>query len=284
MTSSPLYGLYLTGGQSSRMGSPKWALDHLQGQRFVDHSTEQLAHLTEQVYLSTASPLDSLNPLSLEQICDDQYDTVDLGPLGGLLAAHRAHPEASWLVLACDLPAVSSSDLALLLAAATDTDDAVAFRNPIDGVPEATAALYRPSALRQLEEYLTLGHRCARKFLDALMLRAIDAPSPYMLQNTNYPADYQEWRARAEAQYALKSAQITVEFYAKLKQDAQTNQASVNTSSYTIAGLWEECRFRYNLSLKQPSVKPAVNNNFVEWNHPLNDGDLIAFMPPFAGG
>ena len=44
-----------------------------------------------------------------------------------------------------------------------------------------------------------------------------------------------------------------------------------------------------SLKLKYPSLagykyKVAVNQKIVEGEHPLADGDEVAFLPPFAGG
>jgi len=275
----PLYGLYLAGGQSSRMGSPKWALNHSAGVSFLDHATEQLEKLCEQVFVSTAS---HLSDISYEQICDDNSGTSNLGPLGGLLAAHLAHPETDWLVLACDLPAMHASELTQLL---NQEGEIVAFANPIDGVPEATATLYRALALKKLKAHLTKGtNRCMRAFLESHNLTTLDCPNYYALQNVNYPADYAEWQQRVAKDYNTPELSLSIEYYAKLKQDAGFEKSRITTRSITIAGLWEECRFKHGLSLKLPSVKPAVNNAFVNWDYKLQSNDLVAFMPPFAGG
>ena len=272
-------GLYLAGGRSSRMGSPKWALTHADGTSFIDYAVTELHTHCGEVYISTATH----NPeIPYPQICDDVSGTTNLGPLGGLLAAHKHDPTASWLLLACDLPAMSAENLAPLLKA---EGDIIAYSNPIDGVAEATATLYHPSALSKLKEHLTEGsNHCMRHFLDTQNTTVLPAPSYYALQNVNYPADYTEFLRRAEANYKTPQLRITIDYYAKLKQDAGIDKMELTTNSLTVAGLFEECRFKHRLSLKLPSVKPAANNAFVDWDYKLQDGDLIAFMPPFAGG
>jgi len=275
----PLYGLYLAGGMSSRMGSPKWALTHANGTTFLDNAITQLSELCEEVFVSTAT---ENSDIPFSQICDDTAGTTNLGPLGGLLAAHKAHPGASWLVLACDLPAMNAPALKQLLST---SGEIVAFANPIDGVPEASATLYRPDSLKNLELHLTTGtNRCMRNFLESGNLTTLSCPNYYSLQNVNYPADYAEWQKRIARNYDTPELSITVEYYAKLKQDAGMDKTTVTTQSISIAGLWEECRFKHNLSLKLPSVKPAANNIFVDWAYELKPNDTIAFMPPFAGG
>lgn len=258
------------------MGSPKWGLAHLDGKSYLQHGHEVLDTICECVAISTTH---KIAEIPYAQV----HDLDEVGPLGGLLAAHQSAPEASWLVLACDLPAVRTQDLELLLELA-GTGEAVAFANPIDGVAEATVTLYHASALRKLADHLSSGQRCARKFLDTLDLVTVPAPNPHTLQNVNYPADYREWQERARLGYQTPEINLCIEFYAKLRQEANLEHVEITTHSITVAGVWEECRLAYNLSLKQASVKPAVNNAFTPWEHELSEGDLVAFMPPFAGG
>lgn len=272
----PLYGLYLAGGKSSRMGTPKWALEHLHGQSFLEAGVECLGHVCDKVYVSTA---EENAEIPYPQIIDGE----EIGPLGGILAAHQAYPEASWLVLACDLPAVKGADLRLLIDHAGEAET-VAFLNPIDDVPEATATYYTPAGLEHISEAVSQGQRCMRHALEETVCKTLPAPSPYTLQNVNYPADYTEWQKRAHADYTVKEKRVSLEYYAQLKADAGIEKTTLQTPSYTIAGLWEECRLAHQLSLKQPSVKPAVNNAFVPWDYEVEEGGLIAFMPPFAGG
>lgn len=275
-----IYGLYLAGGKSSRMGQPKSTLLHSDETPFLDHAYQTLVNNTDGAFISLASRDDTI---FYPQICDSEFNTEGMGPLGGLLAAHRSNPDASWVMLACDLPAVLPEDIQTLIQN-SDSAEAVAFTNPIDGVAEATATLYHPAALRKLEAYIKNGSNCARHFLEKLDLKTLSPSSPHTLQNLNHPADYEEWKLRAEKEYNTPELELSLEFYAKLGQDAGTTKTTVKTSSVTIAGLWEECRLSYNLSLKQPSVKPAANNSFVPWDYQLRQSDLIAFMPPFAGG
>ena len=38
------------------------------------------------------------------------------------------------------------------------------------------------------------------------------------------------------------------------------------------------------LGLKTQHLRAAVNDEFVAWDHVLQDGDSIAFLPPMSGG
>ena len=81
----------------------------------------------------------------------------DLGPAGGLLAAHLARPDAAWLVLACDMPAIEAGHLGALVARRDPVRAGVAWRNPLDGLPEPLCALYEPATLARLAGQVAAG-------------------------------------------------------------------------------------------------------------------------------
>lgn len=38
------------------------------------------------------------------------------------------------------------------------------------------------------------------------------------------------------------------------------------------------------INLKQTHVRVSINHTFVEWTQPIAAGDIVAFIPPVAGG
>jgi molybdopterin converting factor subunit 1 len=52
----------------------------------------------------------------------------------------------------------------------------------------------------------------------------------------------------------------------------------------TPAGLYQALDAEHRLGLTASDIRVAVNDEFVPWNHPLKDGDRIAFLPPMSGG
>src|SRR4030095_12837757 len=69
----------------------------------------------------------------------DTHET--LGPIAGIVAAQALHPEAAWLVLACDLPFLDASTLKHLLWARQEDKPATAYRSRHDGLAAPPCAI-----------------------------------------------------------------------------------------------------------------------------------------------
>jgi len=108
---TPVFGCVLIGGASSRMGKPKHLLRR-NGRTWLKHTAELLDQVCEEVVIVGSGEVpDGLgNHRRLTDVPDAQ------GPMAGLLSAMRWAPQVSWLVAACDLPAISLEALHWLLA------------------------------------------------------------------------------------------------------------------------------------------------------------------------
>lgn len=58
----------------------------------------------------------------------------------------------------------------------------------------------------------------------------------------------------------------------------------MTTAAPTVAALYGELRGRFSFSMPADRLRVACNGDFVPWDHPLRDGDLVVFIPPVAGG
>lgn len=277
MSTPPLNGLLLAGGKSRRMGSDKADLTVHGNESLRDRGMRILGGVTADCFLSIAS--DDDRPYTIPTLRDA---IPDHGPLGGILTALELTPDHAWLVLACDLPNLGADTIAHLVAARDPAADATCFRSPVDDVPEALCTIYEPSAVRALRKTVDRGKLCARRFLDSLQVHAITLDNEAALQNCNRPEDLEELRLQAEEGRTEKD--VTIEFFAKLRDDAGCSTVPHTTRAATAAGLWDEIRLRHNLSMDLDTVRLAVNDEFAPWTHPLSPDDRIAFMPPFAGG
>lgn len=56
----------------------------------------------------------------------------------------------------------------------------------------------------------------------------------------------------------------------------------VNVNYYAM--LFELLKSKHEFSLGRSHVRLAINDVFVDWSTPLNDGDHVVFILPVAGG
>ncbi|MEO8307756.1 MAG: NTP transferase domain-containing protein [Pseudomonadota bacterium] len=276
---TPLLGLVLAGGRSSRMGSDKAAIrygEHTQLERAV----QLLRKVTAATYVSVRAD-QAADPL--RQPYPQIVDGGDIeGPAAGIRAAQLAHPDAAWLVVACDLPHLTDATLRHLIVHRNSDKVATAYRSTHDGLPEPLCAIYEPAAGAALQGFLATGRNCPRKFLinsDTLLL---SQPEPEALDNVNTPDELAGARLRAGA--AAAPREIRVQYYALLREQAGRRDETVSTVAGTPGELFLELSNRHHFTLPPEMLKVAVNAEFRDWSHPLAKGDVVVFIPPVAGG
>ena len=107
----------------------------------------------------------------------------------------HAHPDAHWLVLACDLPNLTSAALEKLIGEfqAAPTSELTAYRSTHDGLPEPLCALYPSgSDAGLLELSKELGKSCPRKLLIIKEAALVDQDDPRCLDNINTAEEFKE--------------------------------------------------------------------------------------------
>ncbi len=57
-----------------------------------------------------------------------------------------------------------------------------------------------------------------------------------------------------------------------------------SSPAQTPAELYDAINAAHPLGMSRPDFRAAVNDEFVIWEHPLKDGDRVAFLPPMSGG
>ena len=277
--STPLLGLVLAGGRSSRMGSDKAAIRYGE-QTQLDRAVKLLGAVTDETFVSVRAD-QAADPLRRQypQIVDG--GDVE-GPAAGIRAAQLARPDAAWLVLACDLPHLTDATIRHLVSHRDTSKVATAYRSSHDGLPEPLCAIYEPAAGAALQAYLATGRNCPRKFLinsDTLLL---SQPDPEALDNVNTPDELAAARLRTGA--AIAPREIRVQYYALLREQAGRRDETVSTAASTPGELFRELSHRHHFTLQPEMLKVAVNAEFRDWSHPLAKGDVVVFIPPVAGG
>lgn len=198
---APVQALILAGGQSTRMGQDKSALDY-HGVPQWQYLKQVLAQAgVEQVYLSCrAGQAAAFAP---EPVIADTF--LDLGPMGAILSAFREQPDVAWLVLACDLPLLDAGTVGHLLTQRQPSAVATAFRQPDSeqGFPEPLIAVWEPRSYPVLLQFLAQGVSCPRKVLINSRTHLLDALQPDALRNVNTPEERAEILRRLHQNNAL---------------------------------------------------------------------------------
>lgn len=78
--------------------------------------------------------------------------------------------------------------------------------------------------------------------------------------------------------------QIHLRYFALLREERGVEQETLPTDAENPAALYEELRAIHGFSLPRERMMVVVNENYSGWEHPLQDGDTVVFIPPVAGG
>jgi molybdopterin-guanine dinucleotide biosynthesis protein A len=183
---SPLHGLVLTGGASMRMGEDKALLD-AGGEPQLQATLRLLQKHAQPCFVSLRAGQRS-EPLrsGMRQIVDS---IEGIGPAAGLLAAHAAHPQAAWLVVACDLPLLDDATLEALIHARDGRHVAIGYRSGHDDLPEPLCTLWEPAALDHLEQQVRAGWNSLRGTLAQVDMLLLPTPPDPVLDNANTPQE-----------------------------------------------------------------------------------------------
>ena len=182
----PLRGLILAGGMSRRMGRDK-ALRTYHGRTQIEHCFELLAPCTEHVHLSCRSEQGERSGYTGWPHIYDRF--LDIGPMGGVLSALREAPHAAWLVLACDMPWVTSDTLAKLVRSRNPYRYATAFCRADPPIPEPLCTIYEPKSIHRLLERLAAGQTSLRRMLNQVPVQRLPAPTSNVLDDVDEAAD-----------------------------------------------------------------------------------------------
>ncbi len=188
MTTEPMYGLVLAGGESRRMGSDK-ALLLRDGQSQLAHMVALLDQVTDRAFVSTRRDQQGESERSQFAQIVDRYD--DIGPIAGILSALEEHPKTDWLVVACDLPNIDEPTLRYLISNRSLQKPFTAFRSSHDDLPEPLCSIYRSGCESILKQFIDDGIVCPRKILIRSDTELLIQPNPQSLDNINTPDDLQ---------------------------------------------------------------------------------------------
>jgi molybdopterin-guanine dinucleotide biosynthesis protein A len=282
---APVAGIVLAGGRSSRMGTPKAALEW--------HGSTLLRRVVGVVERSVDGPVVVVRApgQTLPELPDEIEVVQDAregrGPLEGLaagLAAVRDRVPAAY-ASSTDVPLLHARFIHRVLAALDDDVDVVlpevgGFRHPL-------AAVYR-TELADVVERLIAEDRMRPAFLfEACRVRRLDAdalladpalaaldPELDSLLNLNERADYEAARARP-------APEVTVRVFGALRRLSTLGRDPALVAAATVA----EAAAASGLSL-DGHVVAALNGDQItrDPQAPLVAGDSVSFLSADAGG
>ena len=264
--------LILSGGQSRRMGCDKLLLTRPDGLRQIDWLAGLAKATGCEVMLSRrdATP----PPVDLPVIADLHPGG---GPLAALAAAHASRPDQPVLMLGGDLFLLDAATLRHLIDHRDPSRPATAFANRLDGRPEPHCTIYETSGSSLAAAWLARGDFHARHFLESLEPRVLTLPHPAALDGANTPHELAECFAKLEL--GVRAKTVSVHYSGALREARGQKEEPVETLACTVAGLYEELRFRHRLPLGIDQLAATRNGIPCTWDQLLSEGDFVAFLP-----
>ncbi len=73
-------------------------------------------------------------------------------------------------------------------------------------------------------------------------------------------------------------------YYGLLGERRGTSSETVQSPMETVLELYQSLSAEHAFGISSGDLHVAVNDEMVSWEHPLKDGDQVAFLPPMSGG
>ncbi|MCM2266811.1 MAG: MoaD/ThiS family protein [Elusimicrobiales bacterium] len=77
---------------------------------------------------------------------------------------------------------------------------------------------------------------------------------------------------------------IQVRYFALVGERRGVQTEPYETEAATARQLLHEIETNKRIPLTTNISKAMVNGKYVEWDEPINDGDLVTLLSPFSGG
>jgi molybdopterin converting factor subunit 1 len=82
----------------------------------------------------------------------------------------------------------------------------------------------------------------------------------------------------------MSSKKVNLLYFSVLKEQIQKREESLDIDVETAEDVYEFISDKYDLDLMIDSLRVAINEDFRDWNHPIETGDEVVFIPPVSGG
>ena len=176
-----VYGLILTGGQSSRMGRDKAEIAYGNEPQWRAIANI-LGPICSETYWSCSEMQRAAWGIGDHGLLDK---VPGHGPASGMHAAFSTRPGVAWLVVACDYPFLGALDLRQIVAARETDCDAVAFLGQKADEIEPMLCLWEPAAQARFLQSFAGGKDSPRRILLETRWKGIRPGDARVLTNAN---------------------------------------------------------------------------------------------------
>jgi molybdenum cofactor guanylyltransferase len=278
-------GIVLAGGRSSRMGTPKAALEW-HGSTLLRRVVGIVGRAVDGPIVVVRAPDQALPALpDAVEVVEDARE--GRGPLQGLVAGLEAVRDRAPIayVSSTDVPLLHPRFVARVIAALDDDVDVVLPH--VRGFPQPLSAAYRTELADTVERLIAedrmrpafLFEACRVRRLDAAALLADPAlaaldPELDSVLNLNEPADYDAARERP-------APEVTVQRFGALRRAGNGTASPALLRAATLG----EAAAASGLQLDE-HVVAALNGDQItrDPEAPLATGDTVSFLAADAGG
>lgn len=73
-------------------------------------------------------------------------------------------------------------------------------------------------------------------------------------------------------------------YYGLLGERCGKSSETIQSHVENVLELYQSLSAEYAFGVSSRDLRVAVNDEMVSWEHPLKDGDQVAFLPPMSGG
>ena len=190
----PVTGIILAGGKNLRFGRVK-TLEKLGGTTVFERVIDRLSPVVSNFVIVTAAGSNVLPSVVNSQIVHDIYP--EAGPLGGIFTGLTFSQTSVSIIVASDMPFLSTPLLHHLLEVSNGFDAVIPRTR--GGLIEPLHAVYSRSCLPVMKRLLDSRELGVRKVLDEVKVRYVEEEEyrrfdPLLLSifNINRPADFEE--------------------------------------------------------------------------------------------